>query len=218
MRSVAPFELFAHSAGFDSGLCHCQPTNHLDLNGVFWLQHFLSSAALKDFGIEILVIVSHDRSFLDAVVTDVIMFAEQKLTTFPGTVSEYFGRMSEREDHMSRLRDAKHKQEKKMQAFIASAQTSTSKKPGKAKFVDPKKQKAGACDAAIIAAGVVTVPVYCCGPAKEKKAKLARLGWYRSDGKQFALRVRTFLSRICCTHFMPCALLSFLAAAVAEEV
>jgi hypothetical protein len=154
-----------------------QPTNHLDLNGVFWLQHFLSSAALKDFGVEILVIVSHDRSFLDAVVTDVIMFVEQKLTTFPGTVSEYFGRMSEREDHMSRLRDAKHKQEKKMQAFIASAQSSSSKKPGKAKFIDPKKQKAGAEQAAPLRSITWCVfTVFCAGISQGEESEAGKAG------------------------------------------
>lgn len=141
-----------------------QPTNHLDLHGVLWLEHFLSGSSLKEFGVETLVIVSHDRcrvpfciyvppachlrcctrrSFLDAVVTDVMMFKEQKLTVFPGSVSEYMQRMAEKDDHMARLYDAKLKQEKRYQAFIASAQSSTSKKPGKAKFVDPKKQKAG---------------------------------------------------------------------------
>lgn len=81
---------------------------------------------------------------MDGIVTDVIMFKEQKLSVFPGTVSEYIQRMAEKEDHMARLYDAKMRQEKRYQAFIASAQQSTSKKPGKAKFIDPKKQKAGA--------------------------------------------------------------------------
>ncbi len=76
-------------------------------------------------------------------ITDVIMFDEQKLTVFPGSVSDYIQRMGEKADHMARLYDAKLKQEKRHQAFIASAQQSTSKKPGKAKFIDPKKQKAG---------------------------------------------------------------------------
>ena len=95
------------------------------------------------------------------------MFKDQKLTVFPGTVSEYIQRMSEKEDHMARLYDAKMRKEKQYQAFIASAQQSASKKPGKAKFIDPKKQKA----------------------AKEKKNKISRLGWHRSDGKHFATRV-----------------------------
>lgn len=84
-------------------------------------------------------------SFLDAVVSDVIMFQDQKLTVFPGSVSDYIGRMSEKADHMSRLYAAKMTQERRFRAFIASAQQSTSKKPGKAKFIDPKKQKAGKC-------------------------------------------------------------------------
>jgi hypothetical protein len=111
------------------------------------------------------------------VVTDVIMFVEQKLTTFPGTVSEYFGRMSEREDHMSRLRDAKHKQEKKMQAFIASAQSSSSKKPGKAKFIDPKKQKAGAEQAAPLRSITWYVfTVFCAGISQGEESEAGKAG------------------------------------------
>jgi ATPase subunit of ABC transporter with duplicated ATPase domains len=102
-------------------------------------------------------------AFLDAVVTDIVVLADLRLTVFPGTLSEYEQRMGERASHHARMRDAKARKEKQAQEFIASAKQSTSKKPGKAKFIDPKKQQA----------------------AKTKKKKLERLGWHRSDGKAY---------------------------------
>merc|ERR1719223_41030 len=46
-----------------------EPTNHLDLAGVLWLQNFLTYRLDPDV---MLVMISHDRAFLDGVVTHII--------------------------------------------------------------------------------------------------------------------------------------------------
>lgn len=50
-----------------------EPTNHLDLKAVIWLQRYLCSWP------NTLVVVSHDRDFLDEVVTDIIHLHNESL-------------------------------------------------------------------------------------------------------------------------------------------
>ncbi len=61
-----------------------KPTIHLDLEAVVWLELYLT----KDFK-GILVIVSHDSHFLNEVVTDVVHFHQDKLTTYRGDISNF---------------------------------------------------------------------------------------------------------------------------------
>jgi elongation factor 3 len=65
-------------------LCLDEPTNHLDVHAVAWLEKFLSS--LNDVCV---VVVSHDPSFLDAVVTDVVLITNQQLTNFHGNFTAF---------------------------------------------------------------------------------------------------------------------------------
>jgi len=59
-----------------------EPTNHLDIDGVLWLQSYLTDPSrLQTLS---LVVVSHDRAFLQAVATDIIIFKDKKLTEFQG--------------------------------------------------------------------------------------------------------------------------------------
>ena len=60
-----------------------EPTNHLDMNSVIWLEGFLSS-----YGGAVLI-VSHDRYFLDKVVRQVIDLENNKITVYKGTYSEF---------------------------------------------------------------------------------------------------------------------------------
>jgi ATP-binding cassette subfamily F protein 3 len=55
-----------------------EPTNHLDLHAVLWLENYLLNFE------NTLVLVSHDRNFLNSVVTDIIHFNNQTLTHYKG--------------------------------------------------------------------------------------------------------------------------------------
>jgi ATP-binding cassette subfamily F protein 3 len=57
-----------------------EPTNHLDLEAVLWLQGYLKQVDST------VIVVSHDRGFLDAVCTDVVHFHQKKLTYYPGAL------------------------------------------------------------------------------------------------------------------------------------
>ena len=89
-----------------------EPTNHLDLEARNWLEEYLSSYP------HAVILVSHDRFFLDAVVTRITEIGLRKLTDYSGNYSEY---LVEREARMERLRQQKREQDEeleRMQAFI----------------------------------------------------------------------------------------------------
>jgi ATP-binding cassette subfamily F protein 3 len=60
-----------------------EPTNHLDIVMVEWLESFLRSYPGA------LVIVSHDRAFLDAVATETALVTRAKLRVYPGNYSAF---------------------------------------------------------------------------------------------------------------------------------
>ena len=60
-----------------------EPTNHLDIKAVSWLEGFL-----RDFKGEI-ILISHDRFFLDAVTNKTIELEHKKITTYEGNYSAF---------------------------------------------------------------------------------------------------------------------------------
>lgn len=56
-----------------------EPTNHLDMQAVLWLEHYLTNNLTGT-----LILVSHDRAFLNDVVTDIIHMADKKLRYYRG--------------------------------------------------------------------------------------------------------------------------------------
>jgi ABC transport system ATP-binding/permease protein len=60
-----------------------EPTNHLDLASIAWLEELLRN--FKGSA----VLISHDRTFLDNVVTRIVELDRGKLTTFPGNYAAY---------------------------------------------------------------------------------------------------------------------------------
>ena len=90
-----------------------EPTNHLDLDARNWLEDFL-----LDYG-QAVVLVSHDRFFLDTVATAIVEISLGTLTTFQGGYSAY---LVERDARLERLREKKRRQDEdvaRMEAFIS---------------------------------------------------------------------------------------------------
>lgn len=71
-----------------------EPTNHLDLNAVIWLESYLQQWN------KTLLVVSHDRDFLNFFVTDIISLHEQKLIYYKGTYDDFENtrRLGQREE------------------------------------------------------------------------------------------------------------------------
>ena len=89
-----------------------EPTNHLDLEARNWLEEFLAEYP------HAIILVSHDRFFLDAVVTRIAEVGLKTLTTYTGTYSEY---LTERERRLERLRERKRRQDEdvaRVRAFV----------------------------------------------------------------------------------------------------
>jgi ATP-binding cassette subfamily F protein 3 len=89
-----------------------EPTNHLDLDARNWLEQYLSSYP------HAVILVSHDRFFLDAVVTRISEISLRTVTDYIGTYSQF---LVERDARLEQLRKAKHEQDEeiaRMRAFI----------------------------------------------------------------------------------------------------
>src|SRR5512138_478894 len=89
-----------------------EPTNHLDLDARNWLEEYLTDYP------HAVILVSHDRFFLDAVVTRITEIGMRTLTDYVGNYSAY---VRERDARMERLRQMKRDQDdeiERMQAFI----------------------------------------------------------------------------------------------------
>ena len=82
-----------------------EPTNHLDLEARNWLEEYLAAYP------HAVILVSHDRFFLDAVVTRITDLNLRKLTDYPGNYSHY---IAERDARMEQLRKAKREQDEEI--------------------------------------------------------------------------------------------------------
>jgi ATP-binding cassette subfamily F protein 3 len=89
-----------------------EPTNHLDLDARNWLEEYLADYP------HAVILVSHDRFFLDAVVTRITEIGLRTLTDYTGNYTDY---LRERDARMDQLRQRKREQDDeiaRMQAFI----------------------------------------------------------------------------------------------------
>lgn len=87
-----------------------EPTNHLDLNNIHWLEGYLSN---YDGAV---IIVSHDRYFLDKIVSKVVEIENTKGTIYHGNYSFYASkreevRLSKYRAYMNQQAEIKHQEE-----------------------------------------------------------------------------------------------------------
>ncbi len=87
-----------------------EPTNHLDLNSIAWLETYL----LNYKGA--VIIVSHDRYFLDKIATKIIELDNGVLSTFHGNYSDYavqkeHQRLEQMNAYLNQQREIKHQEE-----------------------------------------------------------------------------------------------------------
>jgi ATP-binding cassette subfamily F protein 3 len=98
-----------------------EPTNHLDLASVEWLQTFLADYAGA------IVLVSHDRDFIDAVVNRVAELNHGSLTEYVGDYADF---VEQREERLAQLEAAAKGQQRKIahtEAFIERFRYKSSK-------------------------------------------------------------------------------------------
>ena len=98
-----------------------EPTNHLDLDAVIWLQDFLRGYAGT------LLVISHDREFLDAVTTQTLHLAERRATLYTGNYSQFELLRAERLAQQSALAKQQQRQVAHLQSFVDRFRAKASK-------------------------------------------------------------------------------------------
>ena len=83
-----------------------EPTNHLDIAGIRWLEGFLGRWPGA------VVVVSHDRFFLDRVATEIWDLRHERLTPYRGNYSAY---VQQRDARLARQRDQYERQREKIE-------------------------------------------------------------------------------------------------------
>merc|ERR1719412_3138537 len=89
-----------------------EPTNMLDMQAIIWLERYLQTWPST------LLVVSHDRSFLDEVPTDMMHLHSQRIDTYRGNYTEFVSTMTERLKAQQREYEAQMDYRKHVQAFI----------------------------------------------------------------------------------------------------
>jgi len=73
-----------------------EPTNHLDLETVVWLEEYLRNRTTRGEKALTILMVTHDRYFLDSVCTDIFELDEHNLYTYHGNYAYYIEKRAER--------------------------------------------------------------------------------------------------------------------------
>ena len=73
-----------------------EPTNHLDLETVVWLEEYLRNRTTRGEKALTILMVTHDRYFLDSVCTDIFELDEHSLYTYHGNYAYYMEKREER--------------------------------------------------------------------------------------------------------------------------
>ena len=89
-----------------------EPTNHLDIESIQWLENFLSTRA------NAVMLVSHDRAFIDAVTTRTIEISLGKIYDYRVNYSRYVQLRAERLEQQQRAYENQQKQIQDTEAFI----------------------------------------------------------------------------------------------------
>jgi len=100
-----------------------EPSNHLDLEAVLWLEDFLRSYPAT------IVLVSHERDFLNNVVDHILHLSSGKLMLYPGGYDAFERQRAERQAQIASAREKQQAQRERLQDYIArnSARASTAR-------------------------------------------------------------------------------------------
>uniref|UniRef100_A0A0C9RKD2 ABCF3_1 protein n=1 Tax=Fopius arisanus TaxID=64838 RepID=A0A0C9RKD2_9HYME len=89
-----------------------EPTNMLDIKAILWLEKYLQCWPTT------LLVVSHDRNFLDTVPTDILYLKGQKIEAYRGNYEQFEKTKGEREKNAQREYEAQQAKRAHVQEFI----------------------------------------------------------------------------------------------------
>jgi len=152
-----------------------EPTNHLDMLAIQWLQQHL----VKDYRGTILC-VSHDRSFINQVCTEIIIMADQSLTHFGGTLDAFEAAAADRMQHLERQAAALEKKREHLAQAVKNMEQKAGKEDknrARNKEKDKYAQFQGGFEGSQRSSAIAS-----------KQQKLERIGMEKTaDGKKFKL-------------------------------
>ncbi|QTE95652.1 ABC transporter ATP-binding protein [Shewanella algae] len=89
-----------------------EPTNHLDLDTMYWLEGWIKSYQGT------LVLISHDRDFIDAIVDEIVHVEHQKLNFYKGNYSAFEHTRAERMAQQQVVYERQQRERAHMQSFV----------------------------------------------------------------------------------------------------
>ena len=112
-------------AGFETGhvlLIMDEPTNHLDVEMIEWLEHYLSAQHVT------LLMVTHDRYFLDAVCDEIWEMERSNIYTYKGDYENFLEKKAARiENELSSIDKAKNEYRKELEWMRKQPKARTTK-------------------------------------------------------------------------------------------
>jgi ATP-binding cassette subfamily F protein 3 len=89
-----------------------EPTNFLDITSIRWVERFLAAWPRE------LMVITHDRSFMDKVVTHVMGIHRQKIRKIAGTTDTYYGQIAQDEEVYEKTRLNDERRRREVELFI----------------------------------------------------------------------------------------------------
>lgn len=89
-----------------------EPTNHLDLDTMYWLEGWIKSY------LGTLILISHDRDFIDEIVDEIVHVENQKLNFYKGNYSAFERIRAERMSQQQVAFERQQKERAHMQSFV----------------------------------------------------------------------------------------------------
>lgn len=89
-----------------------EPTNYLDITSIRWIVQFLNNWPRE------LMVITHDRSFMDQVITHVMGIHRQKIRKVAGTTEAYYQQIAQEEEIYEKTRLNDERKRKEVELFI----------------------------------------------------------------------------------------------------
>ncbi len=110
-----------------------EPTNHLDLESLVWLQSYLTTYSGA------ILLISHDRSFLNALTERIVEIDQRKLISYRGNYDDYLTQKAARQQQVLAAYKNQQREIKRLQTFIdrfGAKNTKASQAQSKRKQID----------------------------------------------------------------------------------
>lgn len=98
-----------------------EPTNHLDLDAVVWLEQWLQRYPGT------LLLISHDREFLDSVVKHIMHFEQNQITLYSGNYSDFEAQRAARLANQQAAHEKQQREIAHMESFVTRFKAKASK-------------------------------------------------------------------------------------------